>query len=161
MKTVLQDFQCYVGGLIKVIEGKRQKMMPQPRLAVLENLSLSYLHEPTKIVQVRALLDTGNDITIVRRKKIWDLEKILNLQIYARREFAYYDLNNRESFQPAFPLALSLTATDRYSSKYGFISPSSSTFNFDGFDVWIGRDILNQLICTFNGVNGTLTVIQP
>jgi len=90
------------------------------------------------------------------------LERILNLKIYERRQFSYYsDVNKRESFQPAFPLALSLTPSDRYSSKYGFISPSVYSFNFDSFDVWIGRDILNQLICTFNGVDGTLTIIQP
>jgi hypothetical protein len=148
MKTVLEDHLCYVE-----IEQSR------PRLFVLE-AAIAFCHTLDVQVKVKALLDTGNDITIVRPEKVLELEEYLKVMLPVGRTFLYYGADGSEKPEPAYDLAFIFPGGHSYSSGYGFIAPSNWYFG-DIADVWVGQDIFSQLVTTFDGAKGTVTIIDP
>lgn len=128
---------------------------PRPQLFILEGAVAfrGYLHVK---VAVEALLDTGNEITIVKPEKVGELEAVLGFRIPVKRRFRYY---GHIDLQPAFDLAFIFRGDHPYSSRYGFIAPSD--WDFDIADVWLGQDIFSQLVITFDGVKGIITIIDP
>lgn len=66
-------------------------------------------------------------------------------------------------FWPAFALSFLFPEGEEYRSVYGFIVPEKTDWEMDfGIaDVWLARDILNQLHVTFHGPNETFTIMDP
>jgi len=157
MKTVVDNRSCYVEiADIKVFANRRIENWPRPRLPVLEG-AIAFRDT---LVEVTCLLDTGCDITIVNPKKLRELERLRKLETRSsirlpQRRIEFF----HEGLQKAFDLAFIFPGSHRFTSRYGFIVPSS--WDFDVADVWLGQDILNQLEVTFDGVHGTVTIIEP
>lgn len=108
---------------------------------------------------MKALLDTGNDVTIVKPDKVNELERHIGGMIPVESRLLYYGQSGG-SYEPAYALAFVFPGDHQhYSSAYGFIAPSN--WYFDIADVWLGQDLFRQLVVTFNGIKGTVTVIDP
>jgi hypothetical protein len=164
MCDVLRDHACYVElGPVEVEEDGKRSYWPRPRQAVLEG-SIVLRQEATVQVSVQALLDPGTDITLVTLDKLRELEREVEAQsgekqyIPVRRRFRSV-IRGQISWEPAFNLAFVFPAGQRYSSRYGFIVPRG--WSPDVGDVWLGQDILSQLVVTFNGPEGTVTIVDP
>jgi hypothetical protein len=56
-------------------------------------------------------------------------------------------------------LTLFLTPEDNYSSEHGFISLHG--WDFEGAEVWLGQDIFNKLVVTFDGAGGKVSISDP
>lgn len=102
-------------------------------------------------VKATALLDTGTDITTVSHRLVETLEDALGGLIPVERRVC-----SRGSMRPALDLAFVLPNDDATAceSAYGFIHGD----DLDLGDLWIGQDLLNQWIVTFDGPAGTLTI---
>jgi hypothetical protein len=160
MRKVLTDFACYEDRVTEVEEeGGVRRQIAAPRIPVIGKLRVSSLDNPLTTVEVRALLDTGNDITIISPDKVRELEELLNQDIFQLRKVRYWGMRYVD-YEPAYPLALVFSEEGRYSSLHGFITPSEDNWDFEDFDMWIGRDIFNQLIVTFDGERGTVTILD-
>lgn len=156
MKTVLKDYPCYLemGDVTVEMNGKAGEM-PRPKLIVIKG-EMGYRHVPNISVPVEALLDTGNEVTIVKSEKFSDLEAGLGFRLPVKRKLKYY---GHEQLQPTFDLAFIFPGQHQYYSDYGFIVPGH--WDFDVGDVWLGQDIFGQLIVTFDGVNETVSISDP
>lgn len=156
MKTVVKDYQCYLkmGDVDTEVGGKGEKM-PRPKLIVIEG-HIACRPKSDAGVPVEALLDTGNEVTVVKSEKLRELEASLGFRLPVKRKIKYYGF---EHLQPAFDLTFVFPDDHPYHSKYGFIVPTY--WDFDVADIWLGQDILGQLVITFDGVNGIVTIVDP
>jgi hypothetical protein len=156
MKEVLRNRLCYRNiGDITLYEDGKQRIIERPKLFILK-AKLLFSDEFKSYVNVNILLDTGNDITIIDFNKVRELERKLGFLIEENKSYPYYGHTDP---QPAFDLKLVLKGGYVLSSTYGFIAPKY--WDFDVADVWIGQDIFSQLITTFNGPEGNVTIIDP
>jgi hypothetical protein len=154
MKTVLKDHPCWIpiGGV--EIGGE---IWPRPKLCILNDCRLGFRLAGAAQVLLTVLLDTGNDVTIVRPDKVAELESLFGVKFPVGRSIPY---GERGVLEPAYDLDFVFPGDDyRYLSRYGFIAPAS--WNFDVADVWLGQDIFSQLIVTFNGPERSVTVLDP
>lgn len=151
MKFVLKDCYLEMGSVPTEVGGKDEEM-PRPKVIVVKG-RMAHRYEPDKSVPVEALLDTGNDVTVVKPEKFNDLEASLGYRLPVKRKIKYY---GHEPLQPTFDLAFIFPGDHAYYSKYGFIVPGR--WDFDVGDVWLGQDIFSQLIVTFDGVSETVTI---
>lgn len=161
MKIVLKDHPCYVNVLGRTMAEEHGKTisLPRPKLFVIEG-AIAASNNPHKRVEVSALLDVGNDITIVRPKLVREMEKLLGYDLPLKRgRRILYQGDAGARLEPVLDLIFTFPGDHSYSSKYGFIVPSTKIF--DVADVWIGQDIFSQLVTTFDGVKGTVTIIDP
>ncbi len=175
MKEILREVSCYQEmGRVKVKDGNNQTgSMVRPKLPILRNVSLAYSLAPKIKLSVTALLDTGNDITIVNPQTVKRLEREIKRQVESEavkadfplvlpveRRIEYYEENNKlDPFQPAYDLAFFFTDADGYSSPYGFIAPEE--WNFENIDMWLGLDVFSKLVVTFDGVRQLVTIADP
>jgi hypothetical protein len=162
MKKLLED-DCYVDiGVVGVEENGRFYEPKMPLLPVTEKLSLCYRYDDSVCVPVRALLDTGNDITLVKPETVRRLNKELNFDIPQFRKTRFMGKNGWK-YEPTYKLALVFPGGQVYSSEYGCISPVAENWDFEDMDVWVGQDIFNQLVVTFDGPGGggKVTIVDP
>ena len=163
--VVLWRCACYVDPRPAVAGTPTTGTTPMPKLWMLDGCWIAARGAEAVRVQVSAMFDTGNDSTIVKPSKVRELERLLGgkkqLPIFARH--AYGEFGTKA---PAYDLIFSFPdhggpgssrVGDSYGSAYGTIAPTSWLFDFA--DVWIGQDIFSQLVCTFDGVEGVLTVL--
>lgn len=156
MKTVLKDHRCYVQtGSVEVEEGGQTTEVPRPRLIVIDG-DIAYRDQPATQVSVKALLDTGAEVTILKSQKLRELEANLGFRLPVTGRIRYY---GHDDLQPAFDLAFVFPGDHPYFSSYGFITPTD--WDFDVADIWLGQDILAQLQVTFDGINQTVTIVDP
>jgi hypothetical protein len=157
---------------------------PRPKIPVLTFTEIASAHAPQTKIKVRVMLDTGCDVSLVspntikrldealRRERVNDATLLDSLPIERSIKFFdpcikegnslvddYYDEDDDRYYAPAFDLLLFLTQKNAYRSSYGFLRPDG--WKFENFDIWLGRDILNQLIITFDGANETVTIKDP
>ncbi len=160
MRTLLRDYEGYqqVGNgsvSVRLNNPSREVRWFRPRLPIVPGF-IAFWHILSTKVHVQALLDTGCDITIVKPEKVWELEKSPHKRrmLPATRHIAHDG-----EFQPAVDLAFLFSDNDCYSSRFGMIV--TSKWKFDVADMWLGQEILRQLVVTFDGVQGTVTIIDP
>jgi hypothetical protein len=151
---------------IEVRDNSRSKIeeMRRPLLPVLKECWLAASHNPNVRIPVNVFLDTGCEITIVKPSVVDRLEKALQSQttpfyINPTRQIKYYYHPSSVQFQNAFDLSVCLSEDCTYTSEYGFIAPIG--LDFEDMDVWLGQDIFEQLIATFDGVNRNVTIVDP
>jgi hypothetical protein len=156
MRTVVKDYPCYLKmGDVDIEVGGKGEKMPRPKLIVIEG-RVAYRLKSDTVVPVEALLDTGNEVTVIKSEKIRELETSLGFRLPVKRKIQYYGF---EHLQPTFDLAFVFPEGHPYHSKYGFIVPTY--WDFDVADIWLGQDILGQLVITLDGVNETVTIVDP
>lgn len=114
---------------------------------------------------VKALLDTGCDITTIRREVVHRLAKINGgvMPNVERRILTDQGAHPLPSFDLSFVFPVQPHSDDppiALSSRYGFIM-STEDDRFLDEDMWLGQDIFNQLIIGFNGLTGTVTIAIP
>jgi len=156
MKTILKDHACYVDvGTVETEIAGETKNLPKPRLVMLAG-KVAYRNFSSAGIPVQALLDTGNDVTILKPQKLREIEKSLGFRLPLQAKIRYYE--NAE-LQPTFDLAFIFPGDHAYFSTFGIVTPRG--WNFDVADMWLGQDLLNQLQVTYDGVNRTVTVVDP
>lgn len=156
MRTILHAHPCAVRDAHQNLRFETEsqfEQLPMPHLYVLKG-ALVYRCLPHTRIAVEALLDTGCDITIVKPEKIKELENRLDYMISPERTVFY-----RGFPVPAYDLAFVLPTGHPLSSHYRVIAPPRE--EFDVADMWLGQDIFNQLVITFDGINGTVTIARP
>ena len=171
MKEILKEYPAF----LKLPEAKlRDKQgdswVSRPKLPILQEVWIAYPGDLETRIQIKALLDTGCDITLINPVTVRALESRLKTKWKGRAEFAIplsvekkfkfwdsslesdkpnLDIDPDTVFEPLYELVLFFTPEDVYSGEFGLLSPSSWIFD-NGIDMWIGQDILRQLIVTFN-----------
>lgn len=155
MKTVLDCHQCSRRlGKVKVEAGGKTVDWERPRQFVLQNGLLAYQHWPDVQIPVEALLDTGTDITVVKPEVIRRIERQIGKTLPVERR-----IEQGPKLEPAYDLMYVLPGGYQCWSRYGFIA--STSVDFDIGDVWLGQDVFNKLVITFDGPNGTVTIVDP
>ena len=157
MKPILEEHPCYedIPGMTKdvvaYVDGQ-PRLYKRPRMPLL-CAEIAASHAPSVRIGIEMLLDTGTDITIIKPEKVRELGERLGgvippLSVQFEHELA-----------PAYDLKLVFPGNHSYSGCIGFIAPEDHEFDLG--DVWLGQDVLNQLVVTFDGVNGTVTIVDP
>ena len=154
MQIILEKYKCYirqenietdVGGNIEEIAG--------PSHYIIEG-KVGVLGCDQHDVSVKALIDTGTDITIVNPEIVRMLEQKMGKHLPLKRSYCF-----NESVAPAYALAFKLGDQLCFNSEMGFIAPQS--YIFDIADIYIGQDIFGQYIITLDGIDGTITIAKP
>ncbi|HEY6190452.1 MAG TPA: hypothetical protein VIW80_22560 [Pyrinomonadaceae bacterium] len=186
MKTIIEDIRCFIEiekAAVKENSG-RQRVYPRPKIPVLDFTEIAYALTPQTKLKVRVMLDTGCDLSLVSPRVTEELDEALRKEARAdqslpsvlpiERRIKFYERCVKEDDQslpdyrddddellyaPAFDLLLFFTEHDSYRSGYGFLQPFG--WNFEDFDIWLGRDILNQLVFSFNGPGETVSISDP
>lgn len=118
---------------------------------------LAFQDSPGSRVEVSALLDTGNDVTIVSPVKVRELERRMNSLLPVLGQVEYAQPGRRE---PAYPLGFVFDGDHHdhlyFAIDYPFISPAD--WVFDVADLWLGQEVLSQLEVCFDGVNRMVTL---
>jgi hypothetical protein len=190
MKEILRRVECYKElGEYEATNDFGDEWLGRPKLPVLRKAWVAHRLIPGVKILVQVLLDTGNDITIVDPEVVKKLEQEAEAHVAAGEilstipipfhqeravrhqgnkttvessvELEGFILGqpNKVSLQPVFPLMLFLTPEDGYASGHGFISHHN--WDFEGVEVWMGRDIFNQLVVTFDGPEGRVSISDP
>lgn len=183
MREILRDIPCYLDmGESYVITEHRPGLLTRPRLPILCDAWVAHSLVPEVKVLVKVLLDTGNDVTIIEPQVVHTLENEVKERIASgevkvslpipfpiekfiphcgreQNEKDFHQPRPEDIYQPVCALTFFLTATDNYSSELGPIVMNN--WDFEGVEVWLGQDILSQLIVTFNGVDGTISISDP
>jgi hypothetical protein len=183
MKEILRDVSCYREmGTYEFIDNSGLGTIRRPRLPILYDAWVAHAHLPEVKVQVKVLLDTGTDITVFAPRVLRKLEEEaakhiaagqvqsdLPIPFHEERTIPQFsaeeeqegrkELTDEEIFYPVFPLTIFLTPEDSYSSEHGFILRQRLVF--DVAEVWLGQDIFNQLVFTFHGREGKVSISDP
>lgn len=156
MKTILKDHACYVSvGTVEIEIAGEIKKLAKPMLVMLSG-KVGYRNFASFSIPVQALLDSGNDVTILKPQKLREMEKSLGFRLPPKGRIRYYE---DAELQPTFDLAFIFPGDHAYFSTFGIVTPRG--WNFDVADMWLGQDLLNQLQVTYDGVNQTVTVVDP
>lgn len=160
MKTIVDKHLCYkdAGSVTVYLQTGIKTKRKMPKLFIME-AEIAARNQNVRRRKVSALLDTGNDITIVNPKIVKDLEKDLGFQLPVEKSIFHYDDISEDILQPCYSLSIIFQGDHSYESEHGFIAPSP--WNRDVADLYLGQDIFSQLIVTFDGVEGTVTIIDP
>lgn len=158
MEHVVKDHPGYKdAGKIEMEDGRRAFLMQRPRLPFVDQCALAFSSPSVGEVQipVNALLDSGTDITVFKKGKFHQLENLLGglaipLERHIRIENTKY---------PAFGLTFLFPGGAAYSSPYRLIRLPDDRLDIG--DVWVGQDLLNQMVVTLNGPAGTITITDP
>ena len=183
MKEILREALCFRDmGQYEFIDDSGLGQMRRPRLPILHDAWVAHAHIPEVKVRVKVLLDTGTDITVFHPRVLSELEeaaakRIASGQMQSDVPIPFHEerfiphwrngdenddlkvLKSGELFYPAFPLTLFLTPEDNYSSEHGFILLKGC--DFDIAEVWLGQDIFNKLVVTFDGDGGKVSISDP
>lgn len=156
MAILLQNYPGYrSAGNMQVSALKGDPCPPCPPVPLFNSFTISFQKSGVLYAEpVEILLDTGTEITLIKPEKLGQLESKLPyfLPIQGRIYFSGVP-------EPSYPLQLVFPHGQSYSSPYGIVAPT--TIELDIGDVWVGQDILLQLIVTFNGVERTVTIEDP
>ncbi|MGE3538962.1 MAG: hypothetical protein AB7N91_16205 [Candidatus Tectimicrobiota bacterium] len=154
MAILLENHPCYRSAGSMKYDGSGGSFTPQtPPIPILNNCAIlpkdtGVTHEPVEI-----LLDTGTEITLIKQEKLQQLEDRLQYPLPIQGRI-YFD----GVPQPSYSLQLAFPTGRPFSTDYGFVALAETDKVFDVGDVWLGQDILSQLIVTFNGASGTVTI---
>lgn len=159
MEIVLDTFACAesLGEVSIEMNGDSVELWPQPFVFILDGQVACRSSEDAGddiLLRARALLDTGTDVTVINPKMISDIENERGMMLHPERR-----IDCEGEMRPAYDLTYVFPGGYSCSSKYGFISMASHFF--DQYDLLLGQDILNQLVITFNGIRGTVTILAP
>ena len=160
MRVLVHNYQYSEMGKIEIEGyngGTGTSWVENFKLAILKDCALAPQNDAAKTTPVTVFLDPGTDLTLVRQEKLEDLET--SGAVYAPMGRVFF---GQQSW-PAFALSFVFPKGETYSSIYGFIVPEKIDWDLDFgvADVWLGRDILNQLYVTFHGPDGTFTIVDP
>jgi hypothetical protein len=111
-------------------------------------------------VPVKAVIDTGSDITFVALEALRKLERAVQA---ATGELLPIErrILTAGMARPAYDLAFLLPGTEHaVHSSYGFVCPAHGAWG-DKVDMLLGQDLINQWIVTFDGIHGTVTISVP
>ncbi len=162
MPYVLKDHPCYITDILGKTQyenGRVIEEMERPGLYRIEGAVASPQNLELRI-GVSALLDTGNDITIINPQVVVELSEELGFYDPLRRGRRIRYLGDHgEEMAPLIDLAFIFPGGHVCSSDYGFIVPS--TKYFDVADIWIGQDLLRKYKTTFDGIKGTVSIFYP
>lgn len=167
MKTILDAYPSHkaVGEIIEGIETKdgsyqRITSWPTPAVHVLGGTLASARNpQPRQGILISALLDTGSDITLVSKKSLRKLEKDCKIDLHTRRAILVWG-----KFRPVYSyLVLVLPGEHECKSPIGFVEASDDEFGhiLNASEMLMGQDVLNKLVVTFDGPNGTVTICEP
>ena len=121
---------------------------------------LCWRSRPDVRIPVKALLDTGCDITSVSAETVRKLEAALNKGTGEMLPL-YRHLLTAGVVRPTHDLAFLLPATGHaVTSAYGFVSVAKPWWG-PTVDMLLGQDLINQWILTYDGIHGTLTIAVP
>ena len=137
--------------------GRQTFFMRRPRLPLVDKCTLAFSSPAIgqAQVEVEALLDSGTDITVFKNEKFQQLENRLGgLAIPLDRHIRFE--NKR---YPAFDLTFLFPGGAAYSSQHRFIRLPDDKFDFG--DIWVGQDLLSQVVVTFDGPARTITITDP
>lgn len=158
MGHVLNNHPGYKdAGKIEMEEGRQTFSMQRPRLPFVDNCALIFSSPAVGQAQVEvdALLDSGTDITVFKKGKFHQLENDLGgLAIPIDRHIRF-----EGKWHPAFDLTFLFPGGASYSSQHRFIRLPDDTFDIG--DIWVGQDLLNQVVVIFDGPAGTITITDP
>ncbi len=122
---------------------------------------LCWRSRPDVRIPVKALLDTGCDITSISTGALHKLETVLQ-QDTGEMLPLYRNLVTAGVMRPTYDLAFILPATDHaFTSDYGFVWTGNTTWWGHTIDMLLGQDLINQWVVTYDGINGTLTIAVP
>jgi hypothetical protein len=152
MKSVLKDHPCYlpIEDAEVFVNGVKEDWS---RELPFVSAWITLRNNDTFRVEVNALIDTGADVTIFNIEKLRELEKVTGERIQEARGVNVYGHNEP---QPAFELAFVFPGGHSYSSRFGLVAPAD--WDFDVADLWLGQDILRQLVVIFDGTHGTVSI---
>jgi hypothetical protein len=127
------------------------------KIAIVKNCKLASRTNLQVTVPVSGLLDTGTDMTVVNEDHFWSLDNQVPFYRSTRSVFL------GEAPYPLYDLIFLFPNGEDYSSTHGSIVAEKTDWekDFGIADVWLGRDILNQLHVTFHGPNETFTIMDP
>jgi hypothetical protein len=159
VRILVKDLACLADvGVVPVEIAGATVDRARPKLFIMEQCRLGCPLAGKEQLPVRVLLDTGNDITIVRPESVKALEALLEVDIQPAGNYPFYASSGEP--EPAYLLTLAFAAGDvEYYSTHHFIAPAN--WDFDVADVWLGQDIFSQLCVTFDGPAGTVTIVDP
>lgn len=110
-----------------------------------------------EVIEVKALLDTGCDVTLVRKELVDELGRRRGSDVQPQRTIELFG-----GSRLAYDLIYILPGDHYCISDYGFTEFASEEFpDLDGTDILLGQDVLNQFIVTFDGPNGMVTIALP
>jgi len=114
--------------------------------------------EADRGIPVVALLDTGADVTVMRKEKRVALDNHRGIDLHIERKIR---LNG--NLCAVYGLVYLLPGGDVCPTDLGIVeADTDSSFGPDeSFDLFLGQDILNQFIVTFDGPQGTVTIELP
>lgn len=166
MKTILEKVpydRSRDSGTAQVLERDHfdETRMPRLPLPVLAESAIVAAHNSNVQIPVKVLLDTGTDITLVNPAVVNALNSMLGGDsgdpIQLSRKINFFN-SPGTSFENAYKLGIVLGGY-KYFSIFGFIAPRN--WDFEDMDVWMGQDILQQLVVTFDGPERTITAMDP
>lgn len=167
MKTILDAYPSHkvVGEIIEGFEtrdGSYQpiKSCPAPAVHILNGTLVSGRNPRSRpAISISVLLDTGSDITLIGEKSRRKLEKDHNIDLQTRRGVLVWG-----KFRPVYrSLAFVLPGGHECRSDVGFVEASDDEFGhlLNASEMLLGQDVLNKLVVTFDGPNGTVTICEP
>lgn len=163
MRTILENYPCSERiPDVRVKVSDEEQIWPSPRIPLLKGGAVAGIGDTSRDgrLDVSALLDTGNDLTIIRPDKVIELERLLNCRFPVNKSILRYDVEDAvDKWEPSYNLVFVFPGDHAYSSTLGMIAPRN--FPWDIGEVWLGQEILSQLILTFDGIKGTITIVDP
>jgi hypothetical protein len=162
MKTILEALPCCreVGEMdIEELDGTVRRSLRPPIYVLSGVLALPYDPVgPRHAIEVEALLDTGCDVTLIRLERLRELEARRGTDVHLERRIMIGG-----ELQSAFNLTYILPGGQECTSVNGFVGVPGDKFRevLDATDMLLGQDVLSQFIVTFDGPNGTVTILQP
>jgi hypothetical protein len=161
---IISNHSCYkkaLGAKISLVDEEEGSSEEHERMSlpILEDVHITLPGLPDPRIPVDALLDTGCDNTIVHPKVVEQLEEEMDLDTPLKRRRVAYKSAGRQFNDPVYALAFVFPNGHVRSSRFGFIAPAAG--QFDAASVCIGQDVLSQLVVTFNGLAGTVTIEDP
>jgi len=161
MNTVLDKYPSHrdLGGM-EIGDELNPSRVPRPKVHVVKGDLVCRLDLPDQrwVIGIEVLLDTGCEITLISDSKVKELEDLRKLDLHAERKVMV-----RGKHRAAYDLAFVLPGGYPCTAPYGFVAVPKDEFGnvLDASEMLLGQDVMNQLVVTFDGPNGTVTICTP
>lgn len=161
-RIILDKVESHVSlGQMEIEEKSGEICWPDaPKVHILSG-RLTYRHTDSQDitgVAAKALLDTGADVSLFSQQKRFEIERSHGTDLPVLRK-----VRISGTLRATYELSYILFGEHACKGDYGLVEAENGSY-FDAeeeVDLFLGQDILNQFIVTFDGPNGTVTIELP